>query len=28
MKICMAEPGGHDEECGMIGIAKIKDQLK
>ena len=23
-----AEPGGHDEECGMIGIAKIKDQLK
>jgi uncharacterized protein GlcG (DUF336 family) len=23
-----AEPGGHDEECGMIGIARIKDQLK
>ena len=23
-----AEPGGHDEECGMIGVAKIKDQLK
>jgi len=23
-----AEPGGHDEECGMIGIAKIKDQLR
>lgn len=23
-----AEPGSHDEECGMIGIAKIKDQLK
>jgi uncharacterized protein GlcG (DUF336 family)/catechol 2,3-dioxygenase-like lactoylglutathione lyase family enzyme len=22
-----AEPGGHDEECGMIGIATIKDQL-
>ena len=23
-----AEPGGHDEECGMIGIASIQDQLK
>ncbi len=23
-----AEPGGHDEECGLIGIAKIKVQLK
>jgi len=23
-----AEPGGHDEECGMVGIASIKDQLK
>jgi len=23
-----AEPGGHDEECGMIGVAKIRDQLK
>jgi uncharacterized protein GlcG (DUF336 family) len=23
-----AEPGGHDEECAMIGIARIKDQLK
>lgn len=23
-----AEPGGHGEECGMIGVAKIKDQLK
>jgi uncharacterized protein GlcG (DUF336 family) len=23
-----AEPGGHDEECGMIGIASIKDQLE
>jgi uncharacterized protein GlcG (DUF336 family) len=23
-----AEPGGHDEECGMIGVAKIKDLLK
>jgi uncharacterized protein GlcG (DUF336 family) len=22
-----AEPGGHDEECGMVGIASIKDQL-
>lgn len=23
-----AEPGGHDEECGMIGVAAIKDQFK
>jgi uncharacterized protein GlcG (DUF336 family) len=23
-----AEPGGHDEECGLKGIAAIKDQLK
>lgn len=23
-----AEPGGHDEECALIGINKIKDQLK
>jgi uncharacterized protein GlcG (DUF336 family) len=23
-----SEPGHHDEECGMIGIAAIKDQLK
>jgi uncharacterized protein GlcG (DUF336 family) len=23
-----AEPGGHDEECGMIGVEKIKNQLK
>jgi len=23
-----AEPGGHDDECGMIGLNKIKDGLK
>lgn len=23
-----AEPGGHDEECALIGVNKIKDQLK
>jgi uncharacterized protein GlcG (DUF336 family) len=23
-----AEPGRHDEECGMMGLAKIQDQLK
>ena len=23
-----AEPGGHDEECGLIGLAKIKNELK
>ncbi len=23
-----AEPGGHDEECGLAGLAKIKDELK
>jgi uncharacterized protein GlcG (DUF336 family) len=23
-----AEPGRHDEECGLIGVAKIKDKLK
>jgi uncharacterized protein GlcG (DUF336 family) len=23
-----AEPGGHDEECGMMGLSKIRDQLK
>ena len=23
-----AEPGGHDDECGMIGLNKIKDRLK
>ncbi len=23
-----AEPGGHDEECGLIGLARIKDDLK
>lgn len=23
-----AEPGGHDEECGLVGLAKIKDDLK
>ena len=23
-----SEPGHHDEECGMIGVAAIKDQLK
>jgi uncharacterized protein GlcG (DUF336 family) len=23
-----AEPGGHDEECGMIGVAKIVDRLR
>jgi uncharacterized protein GlcG (DUF336 family) len=23
-----AEPGGHDEECGLKGLAAIKDQLK
>jgi uncharacterized protein GlcG (DUF336 family) len=23
-----AEPGGHDEECGLKGITAIKDQLK
>lgn len=23
-----AEPGGHDEECGLIGLEKIKGQLK
>jgi uncharacterized protein GlcG (DUF336 family) len=23
-----AEPGGHDEECGLKGVAAIKDQLK
>lgn len=23
-----AEPGGHDEECGLMGLAVIKDQLK
>jgi len=23
-----AEPGGHDEECGMIGVARIKDSLR
>lgn len=23
-----AEPGGHDEECGLAGLAKIKDDLK
>lgn len=23
-----AEPGGHDEECGLMGLNKIKDKLK
>lgn len=23
-----AEPGGHDDECGTIGLMKIKDRLK
>jgi len=23
-----AEPGGHDDECGLKGVAAIKDQLK
>jgi uncharacterized protein GlcG (DUF336 family) len=23
-----AEPGGHDEECGLVGLAKIKNDLK
>jgi uncharacterized protein GlcG (DUF336 family) len=23
-----AEPGGHDDECGQIGVDKIKGQLK
>jgi uncharacterized protein GlcG (DUF336 family) len=23
-----AEPGGHDDECGTIGLNKIKDRLK
>jgi uncharacterized protein GlcG (DUF336 family) len=23
-----AEPGGHDEDCALIGVNKIKDQLK
>jgi uncharacterized protein GlcG (DUF336 family) len=23
-----AEPGGHDDECGTIGVSKIKDRLK
>jgi uncharacterized protein GlcG (DUF336 family) len=23
-----AEPGGHDEECGLVGLEKIKDDLK
>jgi len=23
-----AEPGGHDEECGLIGVGKIQDQLR
>lgn len=23
-----AEPGGHDEECGLVGLEKIKGDLK
>ncbi len=23
-----AVPGGHDEECGLIGLEKIRSQLK
>jgi uncharacterized protein GlcG (DUF336 family) len=23
-----AEPGGHDEECGLVGLEKIKNDLK
>jgi uncharacterized protein GlcG (DUF336 family) len=23
-----AEPGGHDDECGTIGLNRIKDRLK
>jgi uncharacterized protein GlcG (DUF336 family) len=23
-----AEPGGHDEECGLVGLEKIKSDLK
>jgi uncharacterized protein GlcG (DUF336 family) len=23
-----AEPGRHDNECGLIGVEKIKNQLK